>query len=89
MLTFDIVQGYGGLLFRDLLWLFFFQSDRPTQYQETYSTLNKKENKKRECPKWDNVWPDVLTLLKTLIWKFKFLFVYFNLIFMGVLEERC
>ena len=44
MLTFNVVLGYQGLLFRDLLWLFFrlffFNSDRPTQYQETHSTLN-------------------------------------------------
>ena len=39
--------------------------------------------------KWDNVWPYVLTLFKTLISKLKFLFFYFNLIFIEVLEERC
>ena len=38
--------------------------------------------------KWDNVWPAVLTLFKTLISKLK-LFVCFNLIFIEVLEERC
>lgn len=39
--------------------------------------------------KWHNVWPAVLTLFKTLISKLKLLFVYFNLIFIEVLEERC
>ena len=52
MLTFNVVLGYQGLLFRDFLWfcflVFFFQSDRPTQYQETHSTLN--EEKKRGWP---------------------------------------
>ena len=37
-----------GLLFREFLWFFFlfflvFQSDRPTQNQETHSTLNEKK----------------------------------------------
>ena len=48
MLTFNVVLGYQGLLFRDFLWFcflgFFFQSDRPTQYQETYSMLNETLN---------------------------------------------
>ena len=46
MLTFNVVLGYQGLLFRDLLWflkVFFFQSDRPTQYQETHSTVNEEK----------------------------------------------
>ena len=46
MLTFNIVLGYQGLLFRDFLWFFFrffFQSDRPTQYQETHWTVNKEK----------------------------------------------
>ena len=41
MLTFNVVLGYQGLLFQNLLFsLFFFQSGRPTQYQETHLTLN-------------------------------------------------
>ena len=44
MLTFNVVLAYQGLLFWDFLWFFFsfffFQSDRPTQYQET---LNEKK----------------------------------------------
>ena len=47
MLTFNVVLGYQGLLFLDFLCFFFsffiFQSDRPTQYQETHSTLNEKK----------------------------------------------
>ena len=48
MLTFNVILGYQGLLFQDFLRLFcllgfFFQSDRPTQYQETHSTLNEKQ----------------------------------------------
>ena len=47
MLTFDFVLGYQGLLFRDFLWffflVFFFQSDRSTQCQETHSTVNEKK----------------------------------------------
>ena len=46
LLTFNVFLGYQGTLFWNFLWLFFdvffFQSDRPTQYQETHSTLNKK-----------------------------------------------
>ena len=48
MLTFNVILGYQGLLFRDFLWIFFcffFQSDRPTQYQETHLTLNEKKNR--------------------------------------------
>ena len=30
----------------DCFFRFFFQSDRPTQYQETHSTVNKKKKKK-------------------------------------------
>ena len=45
MLTFNIPLGYQVL--RDFLFIFFlcffFQSDRPTQYQETHSTLNEKK----------------------------------------------
>ena len=48
MLTFNVILGYKGLQFQDFLRLFcllgfFFQSDRPTQYQETHSTLNEKQ----------------------------------------------
>ena len=46
MLTFNVVLEYQGLLFRDFFWFFFsffFQSDRPTQYQETHSTVNEEE----------------------------------------------
>ena len=48
MLTFNVILGYQGLLFQDFLRPFcllgfFFQSDRPTQYQETHSTLNEKQ----------------------------------------------
>ena len=46
MLNFIDVMGYQGLLFRDFLVFFrffFFQSDRPTQYQKTHSTLNEKK----------------------------------------------
>ena len=47
MLTFNVVLRNQGLLFRDFLWFsflgFFFQSDRPTQYQETHSTVNEKK----------------------------------------------
>ena len=47
MLTFNVVLGYQGLLFRDFLWFFwvffFFQSDWLTQYQETHSTVNEEK----------------------------------------------
>ena len=47
MLTFNVILGYQGLLFEDSLGfffqVFFFQSDRPTQYLETHSTLNEKK----------------------------------------------
>ena len=47
MLTFNVILGSQGLLFRDFLCFFFldffFQSDRPTQYQKTHSTLNKQK----------------------------------------------
>ena len=46
MLTFNVVLEYQGLLFRDFFWFFFsffFQSYRPTQYQETHSTVNEEE----------------------------------------------
>ena len=52
ILTFNVILGYQGLLFRDSLWFFFFTiffsnpTDRPTQHQETHSTLN--EKKKRD-----------------------------------------
>ena len=43
----NVVLGYQGLLFQDFLGLclsfFFFPSDRPTQYQETHSTLNERK----------------------------------------------
>ena len=49
MLTFNVILGHQGLLFRDFLWfflfVFFFQSHRPTQYQETHLTLNEKNKK--------------------------------------------
>ena len=32
----------------DCFFRFFFQSDRPTQYQETHSTVNKKKKKKKK-----------------------------------------
>ena len=51
MLSFKVVLGYQGLLYSqtncDFLFRFF-QTDRPTQYQETHSTLNQK--KKKEWP---------------------------------------
>ena len=46
MLTFNVVLGYQGLLFRDFLWFFLgfsFQPDWPTQYQETHLALNEKK----------------------------------------------
>ena len=49
MLSFKVVLGYQGLLYSQttcyfvLFLFFFFQSDRPTQYQETHSTLNEKK----------------------------------------------
>ena len=44
MVTFNVVLGNQGLLFRDFLrFSFFFQSDRPTQYQETHSMLKQKK----------------------------------------------
>ena len=60
MLTFNVILGYQGILFRDFLWFFFlvffsffFQTERPTQYQETHSTLN--EEKKGDGPyKWNS-----------------------------------
>ena len=49
MLSFKVVLGYQGLLYSqtncDFLFRFF-QTDRPTQYQETHSTLNEKKQKK-------------------------------------------
>ena len=48
MLTFNVVLGYQGILFQDFLWIFFFGVFfliRPTQYQETHSTLNEKKKK--------------------------------------------
>ena len=50
MLTFNVVLGYQGILFQDFLWIFFlgfffFQSDRPTQYQETHSIDAKRKKK--------------------------------------------
>ena len=46
MLTFNVILGHQGVLFRDFCDFFlgiFFQSHRPTQYQETHSTLNEKK----------------------------------------------
>ena len=47
MLTFNVILGHQGVLFRDFCDFFFirffFQSQRPTQYQETHSTLNEKK----------------------------------------------
>ena len=46
MLTFNVILGYQGLLFRDFLWFFLgflFQSYRPIQYQEMHWTLNEKK----------------------------------------------
>ena len=43
MLTFHVVLGYQGLLIWDFLWFFFFQSNRPTQYQETHPMINEKK----------------------------------------------
>ena len=47
MLTFNFMLGYQGLLFLDFLWFlflgFFFQSDRPAQYQEMQLTQNKEK----------------------------------------------
>ena len=50
MLSFKVVLGYQGLLYSQttcyfVLFVFFFQSDRPTQYPETHSTLNEKKNR--------------------------------------------
>ena len=49
MLTLNVILGYQGPSYSRLLvicfYVFFFQSDRPTQYQEMHSTLN--ENKKK------------------------------------------
>ena len=62
MLTFSVVLGYQGLLFRDFLWFFLkfflllllffvcFQSDRPTQYQETHSTVNEEKKGDGQSP---------------------------------------
>ena len=48
MLTFNVVLGYQSLFYSetssDFVFSFFFQSDRPTQYQKTYSTLNEKKS---------------------------------------------
>ena len=58
MLTFNVVLWYQGLLFRDFLLILFlgiffvffcFQSHRPTQYQETHSTLNEKKSGWPKC----------------------------------------
>ena len=51
MLTFNVILGYQGLLLRDDLFFccFSFQSDRPTQYQETHSTLTKKKGGMALC----------------------------------------
>ena len=59
MLTFNVVLGYQGLLFRDFLWFFFsffFQSDRPTQLQETHSTVNEEEKGDGLAAKSEEKW---------------------------------
>ena len=49
MLTFNVILRYQGLLFQDVLrsffcrFFFFNPTDRPTEYQETQSTLNGKK----------------------------------------------
>ena len=44
MVTFNVVLGNLGLLFQDFFTFFFFNpTDRPTQYQETHSTLKEKK----------------------------------------------
>ena len=47
LLTFNVVLGYQGLPFRDFLrfflGFFFNPTDRPTQYQEMHSTVNKEK----------------------------------------------
>ena len=47
MLTFNIVLGYQGLLFRDFFWFFFrcfcFSIQLTDPYQETHSTVNKEK----------------------------------------------
>ena len=56
MLTFTVVLDYQGLLLLVILWIFFrffliqffIQSDRPTQYQQTHSTLNEKKKKEKK-----------------------------------------
>ena len=59
MLSFKVVLGYQGLLHSqttcDFFFRFFFQSDRPTQYQETHSTLNE-----RKIKGWPNLQRDIL-----------------------------
>ena len=57
MLSFKVVLWYQGLLYSqtncDFLFRFF-QTDRPTQYQETHSTLNEKKDG------WPNLQRDIL-----------------------------
>ena len=48
MLTFNVILGYQGSSYSEtscefFFFSFFFQSDRPTQHQETHSTLNEKK----------------------------------------------
>ena len=44
MLTFNVVLGYQGLLLLIFFLIFFFNpTDRPTQYQETHSTVNEEK----------------------------------------------
>ena len=58
MVTFNVVLGNLGLLFQDFFTFFFFNpTDRPTQYQETHSTLKEK--------KGDGLTPDTSHYNKT------------------------
>ena len=60
MLTFNVILGYQSFIFWDFLWFFlkvFFQSDRPTQYQETHSTLHEKKKRGMALSKFCGTWP--------------------------------
>ena len=52
MITFNVVLGYQGLYsetscnFFISFFFFVFQSDQPTQYHETHSTLNEKKGRR-------------------------------------------
>ena len=59
MLTFNVILRYQGLLFQDVLRGFvgfFFQSDRPTEYQETQSTLNGKKRMALSSHSFSQAW---------------------------------